>query len=172
MTMPETVGTAATPVAATLVATYETGRGLTTILTRRPTTMRRHPGQVAFPGGMIEPDDPSPFAAAVREAHEEIGLIVPPDLPFVPLSPVGTLSNATWIQPFLVRLPSSPRLRPSADEVAAILRIPLAELRLASAQRTIPHPRRTDVEVPALAWRGEIIWGATLRTLQELLDRV
>ena len=44
------------------------------ILTLRPETMRKHPGQISFPGGRIDPDDDGPVAAALREAEEEIGL--------------------------------------------------------------------------------------------------
>lgn len=160
------------PTAATLIATYESRRGITVILTRRPDTMRRHPGQIAFPGGMIEPADASPIAAAFREAREEIGLVVPGACRAVALTPVATLATELVIQPFWVRLPDSPRLRRHRAEVAAILRIPLADLRRPGARSSVPHPRRPGVEVPAFVWRGEVIWGATLRSLDELIDRL
>ncbi|HEX5417586.1 MAG TPA: CoA pyrophosphatase, partial [Chloroflexota bacterium] len=102
---------AVTPNAATLAATYPTRSGARLILIRRPETMRRHPGQIAFPGGMIEPTDADPFAAALREAYEEVGLRVPPDCPVVPLTPVPTLTTGVVIQPFWVHLTTSPRLR-------------------------------------------------------------
>ncbi|MBX6771640.1 MAG: CoA pyrophosphatase [Chloroflexi bacterium] len=155
--------------AATLVATYETRRGPRVILTRRPASLRRHPGQISFPGGMIEPTDHSPFAAAVREAWEEIGLRLPPTTVPVPLTPVATLSSGIVIQPFWVRLPASPRLRRSSAEVAKILRIPLRDLRQPSTLRPIPHPHRPGEVTPAYVWHGEIIWGATARVITELL---
>lgn len=160
------------PNAATLVATYPGRYGVTVILIRRPDTMRRHPGQIAFPGGMIEPEDPSAFETAVREAREEVGLVVPPGCNGEALAPVSTLSSDIVIQPFWVRLPRSPRLRPNPDEVALILRVPLAHLRRPQARMRLPHPRRPGVEVPALNWRGQVIWGATLRSLEELLANV
>lgn len=159
------------PNAATLVATYPARHGLTVILIRRPETMRRHPGQIAFPGGMIESTDSSAFETAVRESREEVGLVVPQGCTVEALAPVSTLSSEIVIQPFWARLPRSPRLRPSADEVALILRVPLAHLRRPRARARVPHPRRPDVEVPALVWKDQIIWGATLRTLDELLER-
>lgn len=48
--------------------------GVSLLFTQRPTHMRRHPGQISFPGGRIEPEDAGPLAAALRETHEEIGL--------------------------------------------------------------------------------------------------
>jgi 8-oxo-dGTP pyrophosphatase MutT (NUDIX family) len=134
--------------------------------------MRRHPGQVAFPGGMIEVSDSSPLAAASREAWEEIRLRLPPDVSATPLARIQTLSSDILIQPFWVHLATSPRLRRSPEEVAAILRVPLRDLLAAGSQRFVPHPRRPDEHTLAYVWRGEVIWGATAITLRELLDLV
>jgi len=161
-----------TPNAATLAATYPTRSGARIILIRRPDTMRRHPGQIAFPGGMIEPEDPDPFAAALREAYEEVGLRVPTDSVRVPLTPVATLATGVVIQPFWVHLGASPRLRAQPAEVAAVLRVPIRDLRKPGVFTSVPHPRRPGVEVPAYRWRGEVIWGATFQSLVELLDRL
>src|SRR4030095_2129432 len=68
----ESVGHGITPAAA-LVAVVDRPRP-TVILTLRPETMRKHPGQVSFPGGRIDPDDDGPIAAALREAEGEVGL--------------------------------------------------------------------------------------------------
>ena len=61
------------------------------------------------------------------------------------------------------------RLRPAPDEVAAILRVPLTELRAPGVFSWVPHPRRAGDYTPAFTWRGEVIWGATARTVVELL---
>ncbi len=156
--------------AATLAILYPTTRGVRLILTRRPTTMRRHPGQIAFPGGMVEPSDRSPLAAAIREADEEIGLRLPPDPPAQPLTPVGTVTSGIVIQPFLVHLPNSPRLRAAPDEVAEILRVPLADLAAPGCFVWHPHPRRPGAFTPAFNWRDHLIWGATARTVVEILE--
>ena len=159
-----------TPTAATLVATYRSAGGDVVILTRRPASMRRHPGQIAFPGGMIEPSDPTPLAAALREAGEEVGLRVIEPIEALALPQVATLSGDVVIQPFWIRLGRAPRLRPSPDEVDAILRIPLRDLRTPGALQSVKHPRRPQEETPAFVWRGDVIWGTTLRTLRDLLD--
>jgi 8-oxo-dGTP pyrophosphatase MutT (NUDIX family) len=155
--------------AATLVVTYETRRGPRVILTRRPASLRRHPGQISFPGGMVEPADESPLAAAIREAREEVGLRLPAHPAATALTPVTTLSSGIVIQPFWVRLPASPRLRAAADEVAEILRVPLEALRSPGVLRPIPHPRRPTEEILAYVWHGHVIWGATAQTIGELL---
>lgn len=158
-----------TLLAATLVATYETGRGPRVILTRRPASLRRHPGQISFPGGMIEPSDRSPLAGAIREAREEIDLRVPIDAFARALTPVTTLSSDIVIQPFWMRLPASPRLRASADEVELILRVPLGDLSAPGVLQAIAHPRRPNERTPAYVWRNQVIWGATAQTIRELL---
>ncbi len=155
--------------AATLVVTYETQRGPRVILTRRPASLRRHPGQISFPGGMVEPTDETPLAAAVREAREEIGIRLSGYLPATPLTAVTTLSSGIVIQPFWVRLAASPRLRVSADEVEQVLRVPLEALSAPGALRPIPHPRRPNEQTLAYVWRGHVIWGATAQTIGELL---
>lgn len=155
--------------AATLVVTYSTQRGSRVILTRRPASLRRHPDQISFPGGMIESSDLSPLAAAIREAYEEIRLQVPPNSPAHALAAVTTLSSGIIIQPFWVHLSASPRLRAAPSEVAAIFRVPVRDLRDMGALRSVPHPRRPNEMTPAYIWHDQVIWGATAQTLGELL---
>lgn len=157
------------PHAATLVVTYPTSRGLRVILTRRPTTLRRHPGQISFPGGMIEESDRTPLAAAVREAREEIGLRLPNESTGQALTPVTVRSTGVLVQPYWVEVAVSPRLKPAAEEVEAILRVPLAELRAPGVFRPIAHPRREGEQTMAYVWRDQTIWGATAQTVTELL---
>jgi 8-oxo-dGTP pyrophosphatase MutT (NUDIX family) len=161
----------ARPTAATLVVTYATVRGIRVILTRRPATLRRHPGQISFPGGMIEEWDRTPLAAAVREAREEVGLRLPDAAIGQPLTPVTVVSTGVVIQPYWVPLAVSPRLKPAAEEVEAILRVPLTDLCAPGIFRPISHPRREGEQIMAYVWRGQTIWGATAQTIKELLQK-
>jgi 8-oxo-dGTP pyrophosphatase MutT (NUDIX family) len=160
-----------TATAATLVVTYDTASGPRLVLTRRPMTLRRHPGQIAFPGGMIEPSDRSPLDAAFRESGEEIGLRVGGDVDIVSMTPVETFVSGIIIQPFWLQLPESPRLRADPTEVEEILRIPIEDLLAPGALRSMTHPRWPDREILAYRWYGSVIWGATARTVSELVDQ-
>src|SRR5262249_44675966 len=90
----------------------------------------------------------------------------------VPLTPITTFAGGTGIQPFWLQLPESPRLRPHEGEVAAILRIPIADLRREGIYQPIPHPFREGAQTMAYVWRGEIIWGATARIIDEFLQKL
>jgi 8-oxo-dGTP pyrophosphatase MutT (NUDIX family) len=152
--------------------TFPGSDGDVVILTRRPATLRRHPGQIAFPGGMIEPTDPTPLAAALREAREEIGLDLTEVHDAVALPSVGTLSSDIVIQPYWIRLLDVPDLQPDPNEVDEILLVPLAKIRRPECLGSIPHPRRLAEQVPAIVWRDQVIWGATLRTLFDLFGQL
>jgi 8-oxo-dGTP pyrophosphatase MutT (NUDIX family) len=140
------------------------------LLTRRTAHLRRHSGQVSFPGGRIDPCDATPEAAALREAHEEIGL----DPAFV--EPLGRLPDHHTGTGFTIT-PITALLRPGfaaevfSDEVDAVFTLPLAVLLDPSA----PQRRRMAF---AGAWREFwvwphpefYIWGATAAILVRLAE--
>jgi 8-oxo-dGTP pyrophosphatase MutT (NUDIX family) len=152
--------------AAVLVPLYEDGGGLRLILTRRGGHMATHPGDVVFPGGMIEPGDGGPEDAARREAWEEIGL--PPESVEVlgGLEPTSTRSREMLIVPVVARVVRPERFVPAPREVEAIL-----------------EPRLVDL-LDETSWRQEewsgftvwfrpfpegMLWGATARMVRSLL---
>ncbi|NNE88529.1 MAG: CoA pyrophosphatase, partial [Silicimonas sp.] len=97
------------------------------ILTKRSSALKHHPGQVAFPGGKVEDTDADESRAALREAHEEIGLL--PDLVTV----LGTLPPHETVTGFRVTpvvsvVPDSFIAKPDANEVAEVFSVPLAHL--------------------------------------------
>ncbi|MBU2889788.1 CoA pyrophosphatase [Celeribacter halophilus] len=158
--------------AGVLVPIRETADGLRLILTKRSSALKHHPGQIAFPGGRVEPTDVSPVEAALREAHEEIGL--PPSVVEV-LGQLPTHQTVTQFEmyPVLGWIRGDCELTPEAGEVSEIFEVPLSHV-LNSANFTIQSRR----------WRGHMrsfytvpygpyyIWGATARILRVLADRV
>jgi len=142
------------------------------ILTLRPETMRKHPGQISFPGGRIDADDKGPVAAALREAEEEIGL--PPALVEI----VGTADLYRTITGFEVTpvvgiIPPDLDLKPHPGEVAAVFEVPL-EYMLDPAHQRVQSVewrgrQRTYYEI---IWEGRRIWGATAAMIVNLSRRL
>ena len=144
----------------------------TVILTLRPETMRKHPGQVSFPGGRIDPDDDGPVAAALREAEEEIGL-PPAAVEVVGIAdPYRTVTGFEVI-PVLGIVPPDLPLSPHPGEVAAVFEAPLRYILDPAHQqvrRAVWRGReRTYYEIE---WEGRKIWGATAAMIVNLGRRL
>lgn len=159
-----------TPAAVLIAVTDRAEPGL--ILTQRQDTMRRHAGQVAFPGGRIDATDADPVAAALREAEEEIAL--PPGAVEVvgALDPYATVTGYD-IVPVLGVIGPDLAFVPNADEVAAVFEVPLALLTDAAnfGRRTIDYQgeARSFLE---FHWHDQRIWGATAAMLVNLGARL
>ena len=142
------------------------------ILTKRSSALKHHPGQVSFPGGKVEDSDTDETQAALREAHEEIGLsrdlvtvlgALPPHetVTGFRVTPVVSIVSETFVP------------KPDASEVAEVFSTPLAHLM-----------RPQNYGVQSRRWRGQkrffftvpwgpyYIWGATARILRALADRM
>jgi len=159
-------GREGTPIpAAVLVALVNRTEGLQVLFTERAAHLPDHPGQISFPGGRREPEDPDDAAAALREAHEEIGL--PPAQVEVlgELAPYETVTGyrvkpvVGWVEPPL-------SLAPDPLEVAAVFEVPLDFL-LDPANhlrhfRMLGELRR---DYWAMPYGERYIWGATAAML-------
>jgi 8-oxo-dGTP pyrophosphatase MutT (NUDIX family) len=141
------------------------------VFTERRSDLRRHPGEISFPGG--RQDDPAEdlIATALREAEEEIGLD-PGDVEVIgALPPVGTFVTGYKVHPFVGLIPEGLSFRPSPSEVAAILLFRLEELRAGFAMRRLVR-RGIPIRTPTYVIGEHLIWGATARILGELLGRL
>jgi 8-oxo-dGTP pyrophosphatase MutT (NUDIX family) len=157
--------------AAVLVPLYLDGGELHAVFTRRRDDLRRHPGEISFPGGRQDEGDADLAATALREAHEEIGL-APDQVDLLgALEPTPTIATGYAVYPFVGLLEPGHEWTLSAREVAQVLELPLRSLRDGyRRQRLIRRgiPIRTDTYVVA----DHLIWGATARILSDLLDRI
>ena len=157
--------------AAVLVPLRERDGRLDVVLTRRRNDMRRHAGEIAFPGGRADPEDPSLTATALREAEEEIGLPAGNVEVLGALPPVGTMVTGYAVYPVVgwIEHPGAWRLSPR--EVDAVLELDLAAVRDGYERKRLVRrgiPFLTDAYVVD----DHLIWGATARMLGELFDRV
>jgi len=155
---------------AVLVALYPGDRGATVLLTKRALHMRSHAGEIAFPGGSVDPGDKSLWHTAVREAHEEIGLVPSLVRQVGQLDRFVTGASFSLVQPLVARLDSRPDLVASPDEVAEIIETPLAELLEPGVYRQEAW-YWDDRWVPMHFFElvGETVWGATALMLHNLL---
>jgi 8-oxo-dGTP pyrophosphatase MutT (NUDIX family) len=157
--------------AAVLVALYLDGGRLHAVFTKRREDLRRHPGEISFPGGRRDETDRDLQATALREAEEEIGL--PPAAVRIvgALQPTPTIVTGYAIYPFVGLIEPGMVWRLSAREVAQVLELALDDLRAGYGRRRLLRrgvPIRTDTYVVG----DDLIWGATARILADLFDRI
>ena len=166
----EDVGHGITP-AAVLVPVVDRPRP-TVILTLRPETMRKHPGQVSFPGGRIDPDDDGPIAAALREAEEEIGL-PPASVEVIGIADRYQTVTGFEVTPVVGIVPPDLTLTPHPGEVAALFEAPLEYL-LDPAHQMIRTAvwRGRERCYYEIEWEGRRIWGATAAMIVNLSRRL
>lgn len=161
--------------AAVLVPLYEDANGdLRVVLTKRRSDLRRHAGEIAFPGGRCDERDADLRETALREAEEEIGLSRGQLDVIGALERTSTLATNYAIHPFVALLIEEPLLdawRASEHEVESVLEPTLAQVR-ASLGRTTIERRGFVFETDAYLFDGQVVWGATARIVSELLQRV
>lgn len=163
-------GVPGTPAAVLIAITDRPDPGL--ILTQRPDTMRQHAGQVAFPGGRIDPDDADAIDAALREAEEEVALSRAHVSIVDTLHPYRTITGFD-ITPVIGVVPPDLPLVPHADEVAAVFEVPLSFV-FDPANRIEQRLVVGDIERRyfEIMWGERRIWGATAAMLANLSARL
>ena len=158
--------------AAVLVALVPRPEGTAIFLTRRTETLAKHPGQVSFPGGRVDPADRDALAAALREVREEVAIDADAIEPIGYLDPYDTITGFR-VLPIVARLAPDYRAVPNPAEVADAFEVPL-----------LPLLQGRDIEQVSVEFYGRIrhyweyrqgphrIWGATAAMLVNLARRL
>jgi 8-oxo-dGTP pyrophosphatase MutT (NUDIX family) len=155
--------------AAVLVPLY--GDPLTAVFTERRADLRRHAGEISFPGGRQDEPDEDLRTTALREAEEEIGLPAS-DVELVgALPPVGTFVTGYRIHPFVGRIRSGHAWTPQEAEVAQVLEFTLRDLVAGHEMKRLVR-KGVPIKTPTYTVDGHLIWGATGRIVQSLLERL
>jgi len=155
--------------AAVLVPLFIADEQPCAVFTRRRTDLRRHAGEISFPGGRRDPEDADLAETALREAEEEIGLPRAQVRLLGQLPAVSTFVTGFQIHPFVGLIPAGLAWRVSEREVDAVLELPLRVLR-ESRTRTQITRRGITFETDAYIVDDHLIWGATARILEHLLE--
>lgn len=166
-----TEGMALTP-AAVLFPIVAREEGYTVLLTRRAAHLRDHPGQVSFPGGRVEDSDVSPWATALRETREEIGL-APESISLLGYLPEYRTGTGFQITPVVGRVRPPFNLRLDPFEVAEAFEVPLDFLfDPANHKRHSLFYRGEMRHFHAMPYGEYFIWGATAGMIKTLFDRL
>lgn len=160
------------PVPAAVLIAVTDRREPGVILTQRPDTMRKHAGQIAFPGGRVDAEDADIVAAALREAEEEIAL-APHHVSVIGETDIYRTITGYAVTPIIGVIPPDLPLAANDSEVAAIFEVPLAFL-LDPANHGVQEvnwndSRRTYYEI---LWEDRRIWGATAAMIVNLSRRL
>ncbi len=159
---------------AVLAPLYDHAGEAHVVLTRRSRSLRAHAGEVSFPGGRSEAGDADLVATALREAHEEVGLD-PRSVEVVgELDHLATITSGSFIVPWVGLTPGRPDLLPCADEVDAVLHVPLSELMAPGVFREERWTFGAGIDRPIVFFdlHGDTVWGATAAMLRQLLGFV
>jgi len=158
--------------AAVLAPLIERPEGLTVLFTQRADQLRRHAGQIAFPGGRCDPNE-LPWQTALREAQEEVGLD-PTLVTIAGLSTAYRTLTGYHITPVVGFVSPDAKLVASPDEVAGLFEVPFAFL-----MDPANHERRHRDQPPgpprwhwSITWKEHVIWGATARMIRTLYERM
>jgi 8-oxo-dGTP pyrophosphatase MutT (NUDIX family) len=157
--------------AAVLMPIFERAGDLHLVFIRRSDHVESHRGQVAFPGGRVDPTDPNLLHTALREAQEEVG--IEPATVEVLGGFEGAVARTSeiYVTPFVGVIAQADRLRPDPKEVAAVFDVPMSVLVDSRYRGTYRFSRGSGVitEHPAIFYADQIIWGLTLRFTEEML---
>ena len=141
------------------------------VLTLRRADLRRHAGEISFPGGRRDAADADLSVTALREAEEEIGLARERVRLIGSLPATSTFATKYVIHPFVGAIPAGVAWQLSPKEVDAVIELPLEAIR-SGRTRTRLERRGVNFEIDAFAVEDHVVWGATARILESLFEHV
>jgi len=157
--------------AAVLIPLFPRGGELVAVFTERRADLRRHPGEISFPGGRQDEPDEDLRRTALREAHEEIGLD-PEHVELVgALPPVGTFVTGYRVFPFVGTIEDGYEWVLQEAEVEQLLELSLPALMEGFESRRLMR-RGVPIKTPTYTVEGHFVWGATARIVEHLLERL
>ena len=154
-----------------LVPLYVEGGDLHAVFTRRREDLKRHAGEISFPGGRQDEPDEDLRMTALREAEEEIGLRQQ-DVELVgALPPVGTFVTGYRIFPFVGVIETGRAWTPQPTEVDEVLELSLRAMVEGYELRRLLR-KGVPIKTPTYTVEGNLVWGATARIVEALLERL
>jgi 8-oxo-dGTP pyrophosphatase MutT (NUDIX family) len=157
--------------AAVLIPMFKQDDEYRVLFTKRTNTVEAHKGQISFPGGRVDEGDASLLETALREAYEEIGLHSKDVTILGRMDDTRTVASNYIVHPFAGLIPHPYAFKINREEVDQLISVPL-EIFL-DGSSTIPVDYQGNIHKGlAYAYRGEVIWGATARIMENLVDIV
>jgi 8-oxo-dGTP pyrophosphatase MutT (NUDIX family) len=155
--------------AAVLIPLFKQDDDHMVLLTKRTNTVEAHKGQISFPGGRVDERDASLLETALREAYEEIGLHSKDVMILGRTDDMRTVASNYIVHPFVGLIPHPYSFKINTDEVAKLISVPLKTF--LDGGSTIPVDYQGGIyHGLAFTYEGEVIWGATARIMQNLMD--
>lgn len=155
--------------AAVLVPVVVRPTGLNILFTKRAMHLRHHPGQVSFPGGKFDESDNNLLETALRETHEEIGLLRKHITPLGWLPSLHTISNFT-VHPLVSLIKEPNKLIINKDEVDSVFEAPMAYFMSRENHHIIrPSWHKELHRVHFMPYQEQLIWGATANILDKFI---
>jgi len=160
--------------AAVLIPLFKVGAEYSILFTKRTDSVEAHKGQISFPGGRVEEEDGSPLETALREADEEIGLSRKDVTVLGQMDDARTVSSNYIVYPFVGLIPYPYEFKTSVQEVKELLEVPFQVFLSADSAGENTPVVYEGATYHGLAYRykEEVIWGATARIMQNLVNLV
>jgi 8-oxo-dGTP pyrophosphatase MutT (NUDIX family) len=155
-----------------LIDSKESDSGLQVLLTKRSSQLKHHPSQVSFPGGKTEPEDDSLISTALRETHEEIGLL-PKSIKVIGQLPNYEIISGYQVTPIVALIEDNQEFLQDENEVAEIFQVPLHHFLENNNHFSVKAFRNGHHHnVHFFPYKHYNIWGATAAMLKDLVEHI